>query len=67
MIIIDPRKGIEREVREVKRVIHIMPDENGIDKDMECVEFTIIGKNSEWGDWVSYDDFKESNPTINLN
>lgn len=51
----------ERNVKSLKVVNHEI-NRNGNPEDVKCVEFVVIGRSSEWIDWMYYDDFKKYNP-----
>ena len=63
--IVHPTTGKERYVKDLRIVFHIISNK-GIDEDVKCVEFTVIGDNSEWPDWATYKDFREHNPEIHV-
>ena len=65
--IIDPTSKKIREVRNLHITHHTVPnDETGKEESRKCVEFTVVGKNSEWNAYIFYEDFKENNENINI-
>jgi len=55
-----------RNIKNLKRTSHKEYDENGEMKKNQYVEFTVIGNNGEWKDFMSVADFKKLNPKINI-
>ena len=64
--IISPRNKKTYNADDIKVVSYTMPDKNGINNQVKCVELTIIGNNHSWKDWFYYDDFAKINPGITI-
>ncbi len=63
--IVHPGMKKQYQVKNLRLVSHAI-SEDGTERDVECVEFLIVGNNSEWEDWALYEDFKELNPNISI-
>ena len=65
--IIDPTSKKIREVKNLHITHHTVPnDDTGEEESRKCVEFTVVGKNTEWDTYLFYEDFKEQNESINI-
>jgi len=64
MKLIQPTTNEEKEIKDLVIVFHDIPNEFGKMESRKCVEFTIIGNNSEWTDYLYFEDFKETNPVL---
>lgn len=64
MIIIDSNTGKEQNVKNIEIIYYKMSNEEGIEQDMKCVEYIVIGNNTTWKNWSLYKDFKKFNPTF---
>lgn len=64
-MVIHPNTKKELEIKNLERIVHTI-SKNGKDTGVECVEFVVVGKNSEWKDWSTYETFRELNPTIEI-
>lgn len=56
--------GKARNVEKAKIAIHTIPDAQGIDQSVKCVEFVVIGKNSNWPSYMTLEEFNVRNPNI---
>ena len=65
---INDTNGKQHEVKDIKIVSY--PITSAIDEEdlgtMEYVEYTVIGHNSEWIDWMELEKFKELNPGVDI-
>lgn len=66
MKILDLHSKKVRNVKNLKRNKHKEYDKNGKLKTRHYIEFTIIGKNREWRDYMYVDDFKKLNPKVSI-
>jgi len=64
MNLIHPITYKQREIKELEIVFHDIPDEHGEMQKVKCVEFIVIGNNTEWKDYLYFDDFKKANPEL---
>jgi hypothetical protein len=53
-----------REVKDLQIVTHEEYDKNGKLKKNRYVQFTVIGKQHEWPDFMTIREFKKHNPTV---
>lgn len=66
MIAIHPRTKDKINIKDLKIVNYKIFNNVGVEEDTKCIEFIIIGNNSEWVDWSLYYDFKKRNPHIDM-
>ena len=65
-MIYDPRVKKDIEVKDIEKKIHQVHDSGGNIHAQEYVEFTVIGHNTEWQDFILLDEFLRFNPEIRL-
>ena len=59
--------GKKRNIKNLKLKTHTIPDkETGEEKSIMCVEFIIIGKNNEWPNYMTLEEFSEKNPEVSI-
>ena len=56
----------ERKIKDLKKTSHKEYDKNGVEQTNHYVEFTIVGNNREWTDFMTVKDFKRLNPNITI-
>ena len=56
----------EKNVKDLKAVIHKEYNKNGKMQKNKYVEFTVIGNNSEWRNFMPFKDFKKLNPDVKI-
>lgn len=56
----------KRKIKDLKKTSHKEYDEHGKKQTNHYIEFTIIGKNRKWVDFMSVKDFKRLNPTVDI-
>ena len=66
MKIFNLHSNSQKKIKGLKKTSHKEYDKNGKMQKNYYVEFTIIGKNREWVDFMSVKDFKRLNPTVNI-
>jgi len=62
--IIDPRDNKKYTIKDLKIVYYDLPDKKGKMKRVKCIEYTVVGKHSEWKFWMKYKNLKAYNPNI---
>ena len=55
-----------KEVEDLKVVAHQEYNKNGKMRTNRYVEYTVIGQNRQWTDFMSIRDFKRLNPTVTV-
>ena len=55
-----------REIKGLKRTKHKEYDKNGRLRTNHYVEFTVVGNNRQWKDFMPVKDFKRLNPKISI-
>jgi len=65
-VIRHPRTNKEVNIKDLKVVSYSLPNKQGKKRKTKCVEFVVIGNNSEWIDWSFYREFKKINQHINI-
>ncbi len=53
-------------VEALRLMVYNVPDEHGIDRQVEYVTYTVIGKNRKWDAFMLYKDFIELNPDTEI-
>ena len=66
MIIYNPIQKKEQHIENIKLVTHNLPNKKGEYENIKYVEFTVIGNNNKWTDFLSYIDFKNANENIEI-
>ena len=56
----------KKKIKGLKIASHKEYDKNGKQQTNRYVEFTVIGNNRQWRDFMSLKDFKKLNPKINI-
>jgi hypothetical protein len=56
--------GKARNVKKAKIAIHTIPDAQGIDQSVKCVEFEVIGKNGTWPSYMTLEEFNMRNANV---
>lgn len=64
MKIIDPRDFKIYDIKDLEVVYHSIPSKDGELESVKCMEYIVIGKNSEWEFWMLYKDFEKANSKI---
>jgi len=64
MEIFNLHSNSKKKIKDLKVVSHKEYDKNGKKRNNKYVEFTIIGKNHQWMDFMLLKDFKKLNPKI---
>jgi len=64
--ITDCRDFKRYKAKDLRTVTYRLPDENGEEGNVKCVELTVIGNNREWKQWYPYDEFTKVNPEIKI-
>jgi len=54
------------EVKDIQTKDHTGYFNDETEETKKIVEFTVIGKQSEWEDWLFFEDFKKANPKIKI-
>ena len=65
MIIYHPNLKKEVNVEDLEIVHHIV-SEKGVEVRRKCIEFQIIGENSQWKDWLYYEEFEKYNRGVGV-
>jgi hypothetical protein len=67
MKIIDINKKL-REVKNIKKIVHIVKDKDGNDVKENYVEVVIIARNRKknWREWYPLEKFKKLNPKVKI-
>lgn len=66
MKIASPFSDTKTEVENLKQTTHKEYNQKGKLTNNDYVEFTVIGKNRKWKNFMSLKDFKKLNPNIKL-
>ena len=53
-------------VKDITVVYHMIVEDDGVEREVKCVEFTVVGRNGEWPNWSRYDEFKKVNPDLEM-
>ncbi|MBU0572691.1 hypothetical protein KKE18_03305 [Patescibacteria group bacterium] len=56
----------KKKIKGLKVTSHKEYDKNGKKRTNRYVEFTVVGKNRQWKDFMPVEDFKKLNPEINI-
>ena len=64
MTIYNLHSNAAREVEDLKVIAHDEYDKNGKMRTNRYVEYTVIGKNRTWKDFMTIRDFKRLNPKV---
>lgn len=62
MIIFNPRLKKDQKIENLKTVTYPQLNKAGEMVDMKCIEFTVIGNNGKWQDWLFYGELINANP-----
>lgn len=57
----------KHKAQDIRKTSHKEYDKNGQLKTNQYVEYTVIGKNRKWVDFMTLEEFKKLNPKININ
>ena len=57
----------EQQVENIKKTSHDEYDENGDLQTNQYVEYTVIGKNRKWTEFMSLSEFRKLNPEVKIN
>ena len=66
MEIFNLHSNSKKKIKGLKIVSHKEYDKNGKKRTNQYAEFTIIGNNGQWKDFMPLKDFKKLNPKINI-
>jgi len=66
MKILSPYSKVKTEVENLEQTSHKEYDKDGKLKKNDYVEFTVIGKNRKWKNFMSLKEFRKLNPKIKL-
>jgi hypothetical protein len=58
--------GKTRKVKDLEVKFYEQTNLEGNVETIKGIQFTIIGNNREWTDWISYNEFKEQNPHVEI-
>lgn len=64
--IINPHSKKRQKAQDLKRASYEEYDLNGELQTNKYVEYTVIGKNRKWKNFMSLKEFKKLNPNINI-
>jgi hypothetical protein len=64
--IITPVDGKTRNVKDLEVKFYEQANLKGEVETVKGIQFTVVGNNREWEDWIPYNEFKKTNPHVEI-